>query len=514
MRTYRRRSRGLAEGPWLLCALALLSWPGSALEAQQRRYLVELGAGALYQSFDEVTDLGSALGGVGRAGVWLPYNFSIEAEGAIAPANTQTADVGVSVRSFSASLLYNIPVGGQNWVHLRVGGGSTRYGDPCRDVAAPIICGSSGALMAGAGVRVGVAPDLLVRGDLLLTRNRSERETPTRRTISLTNFGLSMGVSYMVGSKAIPDSDGDGVLENRDRCPDTPAGAQVDETGCPSDSDADGVPDGVDRCANTPPGAEVNATGCTQDSDRDNIPDGLDRCPDTESGVLVDPTGCPRDSDGDTIPDGLDRCSETPRGATVDALGCPGDEDADGVLDGLDRCPRTPAGATIDPNGCPTRQGAARPQAAPPRAARPPSPAPADTAAPVQATPAPAPEQPRATGRGRVAAGVVPGVAFAPASARLLPQSYIPLDSIAEILKADTTLRVEIGAHTDNAGTPSQAQHLTNLQAEAVRTYLVTKGVNFQQVQARGYGGAYPLTADNTPRGRAANRRVEITPGP
>ena len=45
MRTYRRRSRGLAEGLWLLCALALLPWPGSALEAQQRRYLVELGAG-------------------------------------------------------------------------------------------------------------------------------------------------------------------------------------------------------------------------------------------------------------------------------------------------------------------------------------------------------------------------------------------------------------------------------------------------------------------------------------
>ncbi|HEX2220710.1 MAG TPA: OmpA family protein, partial [Gemmatimonadales bacterium] len=83
---------------------------------------------------------------------------------------------------------------------------------------------------------------------------------------------------------------------------------------------------------------------------------------------------------------------------------------------------------------------------------------------------------------------------------------------IAQILKADTTLRVEIGAHTDNSGTPSQDQHLTNLQAEAVRTYLVTRGVNFQQVQARGFGGAYPLTTDNTPRGRAANRRVEIAP--
>jgi outer membrane protein OmpA-like peptidoglycan-associated protein len=516
MRTYRRRLPGPAEGLRVLCALLLLSSLGSALEAQQRRYLVELGAGGLYQSFDEVTDLGSAFGGVGRIGVWLPYNFSVELEGGIAPANTKTADIGVSVRSFAASVLYNIPVGRESWVHLRAGGGSTKYGDPCQDVAFPIICGSSGALLAGAGVRVGVAPDLLIRGDLVLSRNRSEREEPTRRTVNLTNFGLSAGLSYMVGSKPIPDSDGDGILENRDRCPDTPAGAQVDATGCPSDSDADGVPDGVDRCANTPPGADVNAAGCTQDSDGDNIADGLDRCPDTESGVLVDPNGCPRDSDGDTIPDGLDRCSETPRGATVDALGCPGDEDGDGVLDGLDRCPRTPTGAAISPSGCPTGQGAARPQAAPPRAAPQPTRAPRDTTAPrpAPATPAPTPAPARAAARGRITAGVIPGVAFSTASARLLPQSYVPLDSIAEILKADTTLRVEIGAHTDNSGTPAQNQHLSNLQAEAVRTYLVTKGVNFQQVQARGYGGNYPLTSDNTPRGRAANRRVEITPGP
>jgi outer membrane protein OmpA-like peptidoglycan-associated protein len=350
---------------------------------------------------------------------------------------------------------------------------------------------------------VAVTPALLVRGDFTLLRNRADSADQ-----NLTNFGLSVGLSYMVGSKPIPDTDGDGILENRDRCPDTPAGAQVDGTGCPSDSDADGVPDGVDRCANTPPGASVNATGCTQDSDGDNIPDGLDRCPDTESGVLVDPNGCPKDSDGDSIPDGLDRCSETPAGATVDALGCPGDEDGDGVLDGLDRCPRTPTGAPISPSGCPTGQGAG----APPEP-RPAAPQPSRTqrepvapARPEPTTRAPAPA------RGRIADGVLPGVGFAAGTARLRAESYPPLDSIAQILQADTTLRAEIGAHTDASGTPSQDQHLTNLQAEAVRTYLVTKGVNFQQLQARGYGATIPLTTDNTPRGRTANRRVEIKP--
>jgi outer membrane protein OmpA-like peptidoglycan-associated protein len=480
----------------------LLLSTGSALEAQQRRFLVELGAGAVYQSFSEVTDLGSAFGGVGRIGLWLPYHFSVEGEAAIAPANTQAADIGVSVRSLYASLLYNIPLGPKSWAHLRVGGGSTKYGDPCRN--RPIVCGNSGALMAGAGVRVGVTPELFIRGDGVLSRNRSE--PPTGAAVNFTNLGVSIGLSYMLGSKPIPDSDGDGILENRDRCPDTPPGAQVDGTGCPSDSDADGVPDGVDRCANTAPGASVNASGCTQDSDGDNIADGLDRCPDTEAGVLVDPNGCPKDSDGDSIPDGLDRCSETPRGATVDALGCPGDEDGDGVLDGLDRCPRTPTGAAISPNGCPTGQGAA---------ARPAPGVPPEATPPQAAAPRPQPTgRTPAAARAQIVAGVLPGVGFAPGTARLRPESYMALDSIAEILQADTAVRVEIGAHTDNAGIAAQNQHLSNLQADAVRTYLVTKGVNFQQVQARGYGGSVPLTTDNTPRGRLANRRVEIKPVP
>jgi outer membrane protein OmpA-like peptidoglycan-associated protein len=510
MRTYRPHPRGLTRGLRLVCALALLLWTGAALEAQQRRFLVELGAGGVYQSFSDVTDLGSAFGGVGRIGVWLPLHFSLEGEVAIAPANTQAADVGVRVRSLYGSLLYNIPMGPKSWAHLRVGGGSTKYGhSPCP--SGPIVCGSSGALIAGAGVRVGVTPELFIRGDGVLSRNRSQPLTGA--PVHFTNFGMSVGLSYMLGSKPIPDSDGDGILENRDRCPDTPSGAQVDGSGCPSDSDADGVPDGVDRCANTPPGASVNASGCTQDSDGDNIADGLDRCPDTEAGVLVDANGCPKDSDGDSIPDGLDRCSETPRGATVDALGCPGDEDGDGVLDGLDRCPRTPTGAAINPSGCPTGQGAGRqPPAAAPQPAAPPAAAAPPSGAPPAAAPRPQPTGRTPAARSRLVPGVLPGVGFAPGTARLRPESYVALDSIAEILQADTTVRAEIGAHTESGGIAAQNQHLSNLQADAVRTYLVTKGVNFQQVQARGYGGSVPLTTDNTPRGRLANRRVEIKP--
>lgn len=477
--------------------------------------MLELGAGAHWQSYGEVTELNSAIGWLGRVGLWLPYNFSVELEGAFAgseatdiSANPDTT-ASVDTRMITGSVLYNIALARNAWAHLKLGAGTTNYGDAA---SAGLIANDAGTILAGAGLRVGITSDLLARGDVTMARNSSEDAE------SFTNVGVSLGLSYMLGSKPIPDSDGDGILENRDRCPDTPTGAQVDQTGCPSDSDADGVPDGVDRCANTAPGAEVDTTGCTQDSDSDNIPDGLDRCPDTESGVLVDPTGCPRDSDGDAIPDGLDRCSETPKGATVDALGCPGDEDGDGVLDGLDRCPRTPTGTSINATGCPATQGAA-PQPAPRRTAPPPANAPAAppgaaaAGAAAAGAAAPGARPGGAAARGQITPGVIPGVAFASGSARLAPQSYAPLDSIAEILKADTTVKIEVGAHLDNTGAPSEAEHLTNLQAEAVRTYLVTKGVNFQQVQARGYGSAFPLTTDNTPRGRAANRRVEIKLG-
>ena len=58
------------------------------------------------------------------------------------------------------------------------------------------------------------------------------------------------------------DSDGDGVPDSRDRCPNTPKGVQVDEHGCPLDSDGDGVPDYLDKCPGTPKGAKVDKNGC------------------------------------------------------------------------------------------------------------------------------------------------------------------------------------------------------------------------------------------------------------
>lgn len=95
------------------------------------------------------------------------------------------------------------------------------------------------------------------------------------------------------------DSDGDGVVDSNDTCPDTAAGASVDANGCSAaqkDSDGDGVSDAADTCPDTAAGASVDANGCTatqRDSDGDGVNDAVDQCPATTAGSTVDANGCP-----------------------------------------------------------------------------------------------------------------------------------------------------------------------------------------------------------------------------
>src|SRR4051812_43785705 len=81
MRTYPHPVGGWARGLRLLAGLVLLVACVHPAAAQQRNYLVELGAAGAYQSFDSELGLGGSAGGIGRVGLWLPLHFSLEAEG-------------------------------------------------------------------------------------------------------------------------------------------------------------------------------------------------------------------------------------------------------------------------------------------------------------------------------------------------------------------------------------------------------------------------------------------------
>ena len=90
----------------------------------------------------------------------------------------------------------------------------------------------------------------------------------------------------------------------------------------PPDTDGDGVPDETDKCPNTPFGRDVGADGCQLDTDGDGVVDAEDQCPNTPEGVAVDERGCPLDSDGDGVADYLDECPDSEAGARVDEKGC------------------------------------------------------------------------------------------------------------------------------------------------------------------------------------------------
>ena len=150
-----------------------------------------------------------------------------------------------------------------------------------------------------------------------------------------------------------PDTDGDGVDDPKDQCPNTAAGEEVNADGCIADNDHDGVYDSFDKCPGTQAKVKIDAAGCPMDYDQDGVSYLNDQCPKTPTNVLVDKRGCPTDNDKDGVYDYQDSCIETPEGIKVDERGCPFDTDKDGVYDYQDSCIGTPEGVKVDGRGCP-----------------------------------------------------------------------------------------------------------------------------------------------------------------
>jgi len=284
-------------------------------------------------------------------------------------------------------------------------------------------------------------------------------------------FTAMGGISYSFLTEF--DSDGDGVVDSKDMCPDTPPGVKVDEFGCPIDSDRDGVPDYLDECPDTPFGAPVDKRGCPLDSDGDGVPDYTDLCPNTPPGVKVDAYGCPIDSDGDGVPDYLDQCPDTPFGVDVDEYGCPLDEDNDGVPDYLDQCPGTPPGVPVDENGC-------------------------------EIAAVPVPEV------SLDAVVLSSETSFEFNSAQLKPAAFPDLDKILEQMKKFPMSRWRIEGHTDNVGSEEGNVKMSQMRAESVLNYFVSRGVPQVRFEVAGMGSKAPVADNATPEGKAKNRRVEI----
>ncbi|MBN2571341.1 MAG: OmpA family protein [Ignavibacteriales bacterium] len=97
------------------------------------------------------------------------------------------------------------------------------------------------------------------------------------------------------------------------------------------------------------------------------------------------------------------------------------------------------------------------------------------------------------------------------AKSNLLPESYSELNIVSDFLIQNPTVVIELAGHTDNVGSDSYNQKLSEARANSVKTYLISRGVSSTRLVAVGYGELRPIATNSTDWGREQNRRVEFT---
>jgi OOP family OmpA-OmpF porin len=438
-----------------LGALLLAASPAGA----QSPGTFEIGGFARYGFFDNDLRYEDEIGGGGYLGVYVVRNLAIEAEGSYLGTSSEVTLADITEIPLRLRLTYNVPLGG--WASsVQLGAGYVydlyNLDDPLDDFKNH---GVTGLL----GLRLGLSRVVAIR----VAGTVDYAPSPDQPLLDdYINYGVQGGLSLLFGNKY--DRDKDGVTDKADRCPGTPAGQQVDPAGCSAsqrDSDGDRVTDNRDKCPSTPAGETVDADGCSaaqKDADKDGVTDAADKCPDTPAGEQVDANGCtlPKDADGDGVTDQADKCPDTPAGEQVDANGCTLPKDADGA--------NTPAGVQVDAIGCRVLFQEARRRM------------------------------------------TLEGVKFQTGKSALTPESESVLNDVAAALIANSDVSVEVAGHTDNTGSAAVNKRISQARADAVRQYLIGKGVPADRLTARGYGESQPVAPNKTAEGRAQNRRVDL----
>lgn len=101
-------------------------------------------------------------------------------------------------------------------------------------------------------------------------------------------------------------------------------------------------------------------------------------------------------------------------------------------------------------------------------------------------------------------------VFFDTGKSSLRPESSKELNELADFMKQQETMVIEVAGYTDNVGNDADNLKLSQARAEAVRNYLIKKGIHADKIKAKGYGSSDPVAPNDTPEGRQQNRRTEI----
>jgi len=267
-------------------------------------------------------------------------------------------------------------------------------------------------------------------------------------------FRIFAGVQWAEWGAGEPDTDGDGFVDSKDKCPLEPEDKDgfQDQDGCPDpDNDQDGVLDAVDRCRDVPEDIDdfEDNDGCPdEDNDKDGLKDLEDNCPDSpeDKDSFKDDDGCPDpDNDGDGILDVDDKCIDVPENKN-------GYQDDDG-------CPDEPPLARIE--GC------------------------------------------------KIIIGEK--VYFDTNKATIKAVSFPLLNEVARIIRENPGIqRIDIEGHTDSDGSAAYNRGLSDKRAKSVRKYLIGQGIAAKKLTGKGYGEDQPIADNTTPEGKEQNRRVEF----
>lgn len=302
------------------------------------------------------------------------------------------------------------------------------------------------------------------------------------------------------------DADDDYIADKDDLCPDQPEDKDGynDQDGCPDpDNDNDGVLDVVDACPDVAEDSDgfEDGDGCPDpDNDGDAVLDVDDRCPD-EAGPKEN-QGCPwPDADKDGTFDKDDLCPAVPGVAALQ--GCP-DQDGDGVTDAADACP-TLAGPQEPYDGCPDTDGDGITDD------KDKCPTEAETVNNVD-------DEDGCPDEGKVLVSlktdkieILDKVFFDTGKASIQSKSFGLLDQVATVLRSHRELKkIRVEGHTDDAGPDDRNLTLSQARADAVKAYLVEKGIAVERLEATGFGETRPAEQGTSSKAREANRRVEF----